>query len=157
MIKVLLAGSYDPITNGPADLVRRCASLFDEVHAVVFVNAEKNCRFTLEQRKEMLRLAFLDLDNVRVDAYEGMTVEYAREHDIKLLIRGVRGVEDVEYEMTMANNNRTYAPEITTMFLPAEKSLSGVSSHAVRKMLERGESIRGCVPAPVAEYIEKML
>ncbi len=156
MIKVLLAGSYDPITNGHADLVRRCACIFDEVHAVVFVNAEKTCRFTLNERKEMLRLAFRDLDNVKVDAYGGMTVDYAREHDIKILVRGVRGAQDVEYEMIMADNNRRFAPEITTLFLPSGDGLSGVSSHAVRDMLERGESVRGYVPDPVAEYLEKM-
>lgn len=156
MSKVLLAGSYDPITNGHAALVRKCAALFDEVHAVVFINAEKVCRFSLEERKKMLALAFSDLDNVVVGAYEGMVVDYAREHGINILVRGVRGAEDVEYEMVMANNNREYAPEITTLFLPADKELSTLNSGDVRKKLERGESIRDSVPLPVAEYIENM-
>lgn len=155
MSKVLLAGSYDPITNGHAALVRKCAALFDEVYAVVFINAEKTCLFSLEQRKEMLRLAFAGLDNVTVDAYEGMTVDYARKNGINILVRGVRGASDVEYEMIMANNNRRYAPEITTLFLPADEELSGLSSGAVREKLKRGESIRDYVPAPVCEYIER--
>lgn len=156
MSKVLLAGSYDPITNGHAALVRKCAELFDEVFAVVFINAEKNCRFSLDERKDMLRLAFADLNNVTVDSYEGMTVDYARKHGINILVRGVRGAADIEYEMVMANNNREYAPEITTLFLPADKELSAISSGGVREKLKRGESIIEYVPAPVAEYIYRL-
>lgn len=156
MSKVLLAGSYDPVTNGHMALIRQCAKLFDEVHVVVFINAEKSGTFTIEQRKQMLEDACRDYPNVITGSDPGLVVDYAARNDIKILVRGIRGEQDLAYEMQMAKNNRTYSPNITTFFLPADNSLSRISSSEVRERIQRGEDITDLVPDGAARLIERI-
>lgn len=153
MSKVLLAGSYDPITNGHLALIRTCAALFDEVYVVAFINAEKDAHFPTALREQMLRVACAPFANVITGSDSGYVVDYAARHGIPILVRGIRDENDLSYEMHMANNNRKFNPSITTVFLPADPSIASVSSSAVRERLARGEDITSLVPPGVAELI----
>lgn len=155
MSKVLLTGSFDPITKGHMALVRTCARLFGQVHVVAFLNAEKVNTYTSSQREEMLSAACRGLDNVVTASDDGMVVDYCRRHGIRVIVRGLRGEEDLEYEMTMAKNNSTYDPDVATFFLPAHEEFGHLSSSEVRRRFVSGEDISGLVPAGVAELMKK--
>lgn len=150
MTKVLLAGSYDPITNGHLALVRTCAALFSQVHVVSFLNADKTVTYTAPQRLAMLEAACGDIPGTVVATDDGMVVDYARRHGIRILVRGVRGEADLPYEMQMARNNRAFDADITTFFLPADSDLEDISSSEVRRRLAAGEDISHLVPPAVA-------
>lgn len=150
MTKVLLAGSYDPITNGHLALVRTCASLFSQVHVVSFLNADKTVTYSADRRLAMLTAACEDIPGTVVATDDGMVVDYARRNGIRILVRGVRGEADLPYEMEMARNNHAYDPDVTTFFLPADASLQDVSSSEVRRRLAAGEDISHLVPPAVA-------
>ena len=150
MSKVILTGSFDPITNGHLALVKRCADLFEEVHVVAFLNADKVNTYTASQHEEMLAAACEGMDNVITASDGGMVVDYCRRHGINIIVRGLRGAEDLDYEMEMARNNRGYAPEITTFFLPADSENADISSGEVRRRFAAGEDISGLVPERVA-------
>lgn len=153
MSKVLIAGSYDPITNGHLSLIRTCAALFDQVHVVAFINAEKTAVYPTSLREQMLRVACAPFTNVVTGSDSGYVVDYAERHEIPILVRGIRNENDLSYELHMANNNRKFNPSITTMFLPADPSVASVSSSTVRDRLARAEKITDLVPPGVAELI----
>ena len=155
MSKVILTGSFDPITNGHLALVKTCARLFDTVHVVAFLNADKVNTYTSSQREEMLEAACEGLDNVVTASDDGMVVDYCRRHGINIIVRGLRGREDLEYEMIMAKNNGAYAPEISTFFLPADDEHGGISSSDVRRRFENGEDVSSLVPAGVEGLMRK--
>ena len=153
MSKVILTGSFDPITNGHLALVKRCAVLFDEVHVVAFLNADKVNTYTPLQREEMLAAACDGLDNVVTASDDGMVVDYCRRNGINIIVRGIRGREDVDYEMEMAHNNSTYEPTVTTFFLPADSEYEDISSGEVRIRFAAGEDISALVPAGVEKLM----
>lgn len=150
MSKVILTGSFDPITNGHLALVKTCARLFDEVHAVAFLNADKVNTYSPAQREAMLEAACEGIDNVVTASDDGMVVDYCRRNGINIIVRGLRGREDLDYEMEMARNNRGYAPDIITFFLPADSENADISSGEVRRRFAAGEDISGLVPERVA-------
>ena len=154
-MKVLLAGSYDPITNGHMSLIKKCAGLFEEVHVVAFLNAQKKNLFSAYERRTMLQLACDEFDNVVTGSDNGYVVEYAARNGISVLIRGVRNTDDFIYEKQMADNNHKLSPDITTLFIPADSGWEEISSHAVRERLSRGEDIAPLVPTPVEPYIKQ--
>ncbi len=145
-MKVMFTGSFDPITNGHLDILRRVSALFSVVYAVVFIHPEKACRYTVEERKAMLAAACRDLSNVVVDASEGFAADYAKAHGIDAFVRGIRSVDDLPYELEMARYNKERSEGIETILLPAAESVASLSASAVRKMLEKGESPQGFVP-----------
>ncbi|MCI8331831.1 MAG: pantetheine-phosphate adenylyltransferase [Clostridiales bacterium] len=155
-MKVLLTGSYDPITNGHVSLIRKCAGLFDEVHVVAFFNAQKTNMFSAQQRQAMLALACAEFDNVVTGSDDGFVVDYADRHGISVLIRGVRDTDDFVYEKQMADNNHRFNPSITTLFIPADSGWENISSHAVRERLAKGEEIASLVPSAVENYIRQL-
>lgn len=146
MSKVLLTGSFDPITNGHMALVRTCARLFGQVHVVAFLNADKVNTYTSAQREAMLAAACKGIDNVVTAADDGMVVDYCRRNGIRVIVRGLRGEEDLGYEMTMAKNNSTYDPEVATFFLPADEEYGHLSSSEVRRRFASGEDVSDLVP-----------
>ncbi len=155
MSKVILTGSFDPITNGHFALVKTCARLFDEVHVVAFLNADKVNTYTSAQREEMLAAACRGLNNVITASDDGMVVDYCRRNGINIIVRGLRGREDLDYEMTMAKNNGGYAPEVTTFFLPADEEYGHLSSSEVRRRFAAGEDVTELVPCGVAELMRE--
>lgn len=142
----VFAGSFDPITLGHEDIVRRAAQLFDKVIVAVGVNSDKHGRFSVEQRMEWVRQTFADLKQVEVVQYEGLTTEFCRSVGATVLVRGVRNGIDLAYEQQIADLNRRIAPEIETVLLMTRPQLSDVSSSAVRELLRYGKSVEAMVP-----------
>jgi len=135
------AGAFDPITAGHISVIERAARLFDRLFVLVAVNPSKSTLFTMEERIEMITDALAGLPNVRVAGTEGFVVEFAREHQAKFLVRGLRGVSDIEYETMIANANLELAPEIATIFIPAQPELSEVSSSRLKELAKSGACI----------------
>ena len=155
-MKCVYPGSFDPVTLGHLDLIRRSAKLVDELVVVVMENSGKHRMFPLKQRVAMLEAALDGMENVRVDSHTGMLVEYVEKSQADAVLRGVRDVRDYEYERDMAAINARLGG-VETLFLPASEGLGCVSSSAVREICRFGGDIRTFVPAAVADMIAKHL
>ena len=134
----VFAGSFDPFTVGHLDIVKRGASLFDEVYVLLAVNASKKYLFDENVRFEMVRKAVAEIPNVKVDAFDGLTVDFMKRVNAKFLLRGIRGSADVEYEQTVAWNNKELYPECETVLLSSAPEHLMVSSTVVRELLKAG-------------------
>ena len=150
----LIPGTFDPVTNGHLDVIERAAKLFDKVYVTAFENSAKKNMFNLEERREMLRLACLDLDKVTVDAANGLVADYADSRGVKFLVKGVRGMNDYEYEHNIYMINREIGGDIETLLLPAKNEHIYISSAFVRDMIKYKRDIRKYVPIIVAKFIE---
>ncbi|WP_321477306.1 pantetheine-phosphate adenylyltransferase [uncultured Paludibaculum sp.] len=148
-------GSFDPITNGHLDLIQRCVPLVDKLVVSVLRNAHKHPVFTLEERVAMLQDVASPFPNVEVDCFDGLLVDYARQKQAKLLLRGIRAISDYEYELQMALMNRRLAPEIETMFMMAGEAYSFISSKLVKEVVALGGNISGLVPPSVEEKLKQ--
>ncbi|ACX51290.1 pantetheine-phosphate adenylyltransferase [Ammonifex degensii KC4] len=142
-------GSFDPITNGHLDIIKRACQLFDTLIVAIAENPQKKALFSLEERLEMLHEVLKDLPKVRIDAYRGLTVEYARRQGACAIIRGLRAISDFENEFVMALTNKKLAPEIETLFLMTEAKYSFISSSAVKEVAYYGGCLKDMVPPPV--------
>lgn len=152
-IRAAYTGTFDPITNGHADVIRRAAGMFSEIVVAVAQNTSKKSIFEPEERKWLAEQALSDLPNVTVMSTSGLVVEFARANDVSVLVRGVRGVGDYEYERQMAVMNRHLAPEIETVLLAPSPQYAHISSTLVREIAFLGGDITGLVPAVVAEKL----
>ncbi|MBX3442163.1 MAG: pantetheine-phosphate adenylyltransferase [Planctomyces sp.] len=149
-------GSFDPVTLGHEDIVRRGAKVFDALTVAVGVNPGKSPLFAPEERVELLRQVFADLPNVEVASFEGLTVDFARRRGARVMLRGLRTVSDMEAEFTMALANHALAPDVETVFLMASERYSHISSTLIRQIAQMGrdagrEHLRHFVPGPVIE------
>lgn len=153
MITALCPGSFDPITNGHLDIIERASRLFDRVLVTVFVNSSKSPWFTPEERVELARRATAHLPNVTVDSYDGLLVEYARRHGVKVIIKGLRAVSDFEYEFQMAQINKHLAGDLETMFMMTRPENAYLSSSIVKELARYGVDPVGLVPEPVREAL----
>ena len=151
---VILPGSYDPVTLGHLDIIRRASDLYEEVFAVVFINPEKNYMFSSDDRVNMLRLAVSDLPNVRVDYSDGLVIDYMAERGIEKIVKGYRNNTDLEYEKIQAEYNLKFGGFETELLL-ADGRFSDVSSTLAREKIENGENLSDILPDSVIEYIEK--
>ena len=149
MKKAIFPGSFDPLTRGHMDIIKRACKLFDELIVVILNNSKKTSMFTVEERISFLQAATQDLDNVRVADYEGLTVEFARAVGACCMVRGVRSIKDYEYEMEIAAINQHIASEIETLILFANPQDSFVSSSAIKEMVAYGQSVEGLVSEEV--------
>ena len=149
MKKAIFPGSFDPLTRGHMDIIKRACKLFDEIIVVILNNSKKTSMFTVEERISFLQAATQDLDNVRVADYEGLTVEFARAVGACCMVRGVRSIKDYEYEMEIAAINQHIASEIETLILFANPQDSFVSSSAIKEMVAYGQSVEGLVSEEV--------
>lgn len=152
-MKVLYTGSFDPITCGHLDMIKRCSSKFDEVIVTVFNNKSKKHWFTGEERCRLIKEATGDLKNVKVDVAEGMVVDYCVKNNINVIVRGLRAVSDYEYEMSVSLINRHMHNDIETIFLVASPEYSFISSSMVREVAEYGGDFKDFVPQNVADAI----
>ena len=148
-------GTFDPITNGHVDLVRRAARLFERVVVAVAASPNKTPMFTLEERITMARSALGDVRSVTVDGYYGLTVDYVREHGLGVIIRGLRAVSDFEYEFQLATMNRHLQPDVETIFLTPAEEYTFVSSTFVREIGVLGGDISPFVPPAVAAALAR--
>jgi pantetheine-phosphate adenylyltransferase len=149
-VTAVYPGSFDPITNGHLDLIDRGAKLCNRLIVAILRNEEKEPLFTVEERIEMLREVVRGYDNVEVDSFDGLLVEYARQKGATVLLRGIRAISDYEYELQMALMNRRLCPAVETVFLMAGESYSFVSSRLVKQVIALGGPIAGLVP-PLVE------
>ena len=146
-------GSFDPLTNGHVDIIRRGARLFDRIVVAVLINLEKAPLFTVPERVEIAREAFTGQPNVEVDTFDGLLVDYARKRGAGVIVKGLRAVSDFEFEMQMALMNRKLNPEVETVFMMPTQPYTYVSSRLVKEVVALGGSVHGLVP----ESVEKRL
>ena len=149
-------GSFDPITNGHLDMIIRSSKLFDKVIVLIANNPNKVCRFSLTSRVRMIKEATKDISNVEVDSFDGLTVNYAKEHNAKAIIRGLRVVSDFEYEWSYAAANEFINKDIEMVFLMAHKELTFISSSTIDELYRSEVDISSLVPSIVIEEYKKL-
>ena len=154
--RVVCPGSFDPVTNGHLDIIRRAARLHDEVVVVVGANRAKHGMFTVDERVAMLEEVTSDLPNVSVGTFRGLLVEYCRAHGVSAIVKGLRAVSDFEYEMEMAQMNYRLA-EIETLVMTANPLYSFLRSSRVREIATYGGNVSSLVPAPVEAKLRARL
>lgn len=152
-MKVIVPGSYDPVTLGHLELIRRAAEKYDEIYAVVFINPEKKYMFSIEERVEMLRLALGDMPNVTVDFSLGYVVDYMKEHGIEKIFKGYRNDSDYAYEMVQAEYNFSHGGYETELF-KTSSDLSLISSTRARELILEGAELSSLLPPAVIEYLK---
>lgn len=156
MRRCVCPGSFDPVTNGHLDVIERASSLFDEVIVAVLVNVSKKGLFSLDERIEMLRDACAHLPGVRVESFHGLLVDFAREHDVTAVVKGLRAVTDFDYELQMAQmNNRLSGLE--TLFVATNPEYSYLSSSLVKEVASYGGDVAGLVPDAVVRRLRDRL
>jgi pantetheine-phosphate adenylyltransferase len=148
-------GTFDPITNGHQDLVRRAAGIFDHVIVAIAANPNKTPMFALDKRVELARKVLADLPNVEVTGYSGLTVEFARKHQVSVIVRGLRAVSDFEFEFQLANMSRHLAREIETVFLTPQEQFTFISSSLIREIAVLGGETREFVHPIVEAELRK--
>jgi pantetheine-phosphate adenylyltransferase len=149
-------GSFDPVTNGHLDIIRRAAQYYSRLIVAVVVNPNKKPLFTLEQRVELLSGVCADLHGVEVDSFDGLLVDYVRKRRASLIVKGLRIVSDFEYEFSMAILNRHLPGGVDTMFLPASLEYAHISSSSVREVFLLGGDISEFVPPAVLRALKRL-
>jgi pantetheine-phosphate adenylyltransferase len=150
--RAVCPGSFDPVTNGHVDVIARAAALYDELVVAVLVNPGKAGLFDIDERMELLREACADLPNVTVDSFHGLLVDYCREHDIPVIVKGLRAVGDFEYELQMAQMNRELA-NVETLFVPTSPQVGHLSSSLVKQIAKFGGDVSRLVPKAVLDRL----
>ena len=148
MKRALFPGSFDPITLGHYDIIKRALDLFDEIVVAIGVNGDKNYMFTVEQRKEFIEKAFADVPKVKVTTYQGLTVDFCKEIDAQFILRGLRNPADFEFEKAIAHTNRKLS-QIETVFLLTAARTSFISSSIVRDVIRNHGDYTVLVPESV--------
>ena len=155
MAKALCPGSFDPPTNGHVDVIERGARYFDRIVVAVIANPSKEPMFSLEERETMLAEALSHIDNVDIESFDGLLVDFARERDVSLIIKGLRAVSDFEYELQMAQMNAALSPGLDTFFVNAKPTWAFLSSSLVKEVARYGGSTDGLVPPGVSKALEE--
>jgi pantetheine-phosphate adenylyltransferase len=140
-VRTVYPGTFDPITRGHEDLVRRAAGIFDQVVVAIAANPNKAPLFSIDERVELARGVLADLPNVSIQGYHGLTVEFAKNNQIGVIIRGLRAVSDFEFEFQLANMGRHIAPGVETMFLTPKEHFTFISSTLVREIATLGGDV----------------
>lgn len=156
-MKAMYPGSFDPITLGHLDVIKRACRMVDELFVVVMINPLKKYFFTIDERMRLIREAAKDLENVKVDSHEGLLVDYAQSKGINVVIRGLRAITDFEYELQMANANRKLLPGLETVFFMTDEKYSFISSTLVKEVALLGGDISPWVPRAVLEAFKEKL
>jgi pantetheine-phosphate adenylyltransferase len=154
--RVVCPGSFDPVTNGHLDIIARAAQLYDEVVVAVGANPAKKTLFTLTERVELIREATKELDNVLVDHFEGLTVDFCRSHNIPVIVKGLRAISDFDYELQMAQMNYSQAG-VETLFMTTNPLYAFLSSSLVKEFCQYGGDVGGLVPANVLAQLNARL
>ena len=153
MSKAIYPGSFDPVTKGHLDIIRRAARMFDSLTVSILNNSEKSPLFSVDERVNMLRKACADIKNVSIDSFSGLTADYAKKTGTDVIIRGLRAITDFEYELQMAQTNRKILPTVDTVFLTTSLEYAYLSSSIVREVASYGGDISEFVTPEVAELV----
>jgi pantetheine-phosphate adenylyltransferase len=157
MITAIYPGTYDPVTNGHVDVIERAAEIFDRVVVGVVGNPQhKQPMFSLDERVAFLRETLAGLENVEVDVFSELVVDFARKWDAKVIVKGLRVISDFEWEFQMNQLNRTLAPDVETVYVMASPSVSFVSSSGVKEIASFGGNVDELVPEPVARRFKQL-
>lgn len=149
MSSAIYPGSFDPITNGHFDIICRAAKIFDKVTVAVLTNSSKKPMFTTEEKMEMIKHVTRDLPNVEVDTFSGLLIDYAKQKDCNVVVKGLRAVTDFEYEFQMALMNKKLHNDLETLFLTTNNKYSYLSSSIVKEVFK----LNGCVEELVDNYV----
>ena len=150
---VIYPGSFDPVTLGHLQVIRRAAKMFDKVIVAVLINSSKTPTFSVDERMDLLRQVTADLENVEIAGFDGLLAEYARERGVNAIVKGLRAVSDFEYEFQMAIANKKLNPDLETIFITADSDMMYLSSSMVREIGSMGGDIRNFVPECVHDRI----
>ena len=154
MIKAIYPGSFDPVTNGHLDIIKRAARLSDKLVVAVLENPnKKNSLFTVEERMEHLRLVTKDIENIEVSSFSGLLIDFAKKENAQIIIRGLRAVTDFESEFQMALTNRSLYSKAETMFIPTSVEYLYLSSSTVKEVAAFGGDICGMVPCEIKNMV----
>lgn len=154
---VIYPGSFDPVTYGHLDIIERCSNKFEKVIVAVLNNTSKNVLFTVEERVEMLEKTIGKYDNVEIDMFSGLLIDYAKKKNITTMVRGLRAVSDFEYEMQMALANRKLFPDIETLFMVSSSDYTYLSSSLVKEIAMFDGDVSCLVPKVVNEALKEKL
>lgn len=150
----ICSGSFDPITLGHLDIIKRGSKIFDQVLVVVLNNPAKKSLFTVEERIELIQSVTNDIPNVSVDSHDGLLVDYAKSKNANVILRGLRAVSDFEYEMQISSVNKTLCSDIETFFMMTKNNYSFLSSSVVKEVAKFGGDISKFVPPVVEEAVK---
>ena len=151
----VVPGSFDPVTNGHIDIIRRAADIFDVVYVAVLNNSSKNPLFDVEERKALMAEVTKEMPNIRIESSSGLLIDYAREKNAHAIVRGLRAVSDFEYEMQITSMNRFLDESIETFFIMTKNQYSFLSSSIVKEVAKYGGNVEELVPPVVAKALKE--
>lgn len=157
MTKAIYPGTFDPITEGHLDIIKRAAKTFDELYVAVMINKSKTCAFTLEEREKLIRKCTKNIKNVKVISSDGLTVEIAKELGCAVIVRGIRAVTDYEYELAQATANMQLNDKIETYLMVSKPELSFLSSSIAKEIASFGGDIKPYIPNSIEKEVIKKL
>ncbi|WP_037593191.1 pantetheine-phosphate adenylyltransferase [Sporosarcina sp. D27] len=152
----VVPGSFDPLTNGHLDIIKRAVKIFDEVHVVVMNNSSKNPLFTVEERQQLIAQATAEYPSVKIDSSSGLLIDYAKSIKAIAIVRGLRAVSDFEYEMQITSMNRFLDEDIETFFVMTKNQYSFLSSSIVKEVAKYGGDVSALVPEMVNRALKKV-
>lgn len=158
MKTAIYPGSFDPVTNGHLDIIKRATKMFDKLIVVVLINPLKTYSFSIPERVELLSKAAGSIHNVEIDSYDGLLADYFKDHpEIDVIVKGLRATSDFEYEFQMAHTNKDLNPRAETVFIPASANTTFISSSMVKQVAMFGGDLSKYVPAVIHEEISAKL
>ncbi len=155
MKRAMYTGSFDPVTFGHIDIIKRAAGMFDELIVAVLKNSEKTPLFSIDERVKMLKEVTKDIHNVKVESFTGLTVDYAIQRNAYTLVRGIRDTADFGYEFQIAQINRTVNPDVDTIFLATNKEYSYLSSSILKEIARYNGTLEAFAPACIIEQVRE--
>ena len=155
MTKAVFPGTFDPMTNGHINIIQRAAKLFDEIDVVIAVNDDKKYLFSTEERLSLVQELIMPFRNVSVHVWDGIIVEYAKQTGAKVLIRGIRNMNDFSYEFDLSLMNHNLNPEVETLYIPTDQKFLLLKSSAIKELAKLGGDVSGMVPENVKKALER--
>ncbi len=157
MKTAIYPGSFDPVTNGHLDIIRRASTMFDKLIVVVLINPLKSYSFSIPERVGLLSKVTSDIKNIEIDSYDGLLTDYFKQHNVDVIVRGLRATSDFEHEFQMAHTNKDLNPDAETVFIPASANTTFISSSMVKQVAMFGGDLSKYVPTVIHEEISTRL